>query len=84
MEYKKKQKTNEDRIERIYELCETHFGDVKFVGVKLQNKLGWIAKAQFSTNTNFSSLTAEGETPEMALKKLKNRVKKIIKRYNSV
>ncbi|QOY54658.1 hypothetical protein HUE87_12505 [Candidatus Sulfurimonas marisnigri] len=75
-------KTNTDRIKRIYDLCEDHFGDVRFVGVKLQNKIGWVAKVQF--DGDFENLTADGETSIDALRKLKNRVKKIIKRYNGV
>lgn len=79
MAYKK---TNSDRIKRIYQLCEDHFGGIVFVGVKFHKKIGWIAKAQF--DGSFENLTTDGETSTEALKKLKNRVKKIIKRYNSV
>ncbi|MDD3506495.1 MAG: hypothetical protein PHX65_08125 [Sulfurimonas sp.] len=79
MAYKK---TNADRIKRIYQLCEDHFGGIVFVGVKFHKKIGWIAKAQF--DGSFENLTADGETSTEALRKLKNRVKKIIKRYNSV
>ncbi|TKI70851.1 hypothetical protein FCU45_00215 [Sulfurimonas crateris] len=79
MAYKK---TNSDRIKRIYQLCEDHFGGIVFVGVKFHKKIGWIAKAQF--DGSFENLTADGETSTEALKNLKNRVKKIIKRYNSV
>ena len=75
-------KTNSDRIKRIYELCDEHFGDIRFVGVKYHKKIGWVAKAQF--NDDFENLTADGETSTEALRKLKNRVKKIIKRYNVV
>jgi hypothetical protein len=78
----KSKKTNTDRIMRIYDLCEEHFGDVRFVGVKYHKKIGWIAKAQF--DEGFENLTADGETSTAALKNLKNRVKKIIKRYNKV
>jgi len=79
MAYKK---TNSDRIKRIYQLGEDHFGGIVFVGVKYHKKIGWIAKAQF--DGGFENLTADGETSTEALKKLKNRVKKIIKRYNEV
>jgi hypothetical protein len=75
-------KTNTDRIKRIYDLCEEHFGDVRFVGIKYQKKIGWVAKAQF--DDGFENLTADGETSVEALRNLKNRVKKIIKRYNAV
>ena len=77
-----KRKTNSDRILRIYDLCKEHFGDVLFVGVKYHAKVGWIAKAQF--NGEFENLTADGDSAEEALKKLKNRVKKIMRRYNGV
>jgi len=78
----KTKKTNTQRIKRIFELCEDHFGNVTFVGIKYQKKIGWIAKAKF--DENMESLTADGETSVEALRKLKNRVKKIIKRYNGV
>ena len=75
-------KTNTDRIKRIYDLCELHFGDVRFVGIKYHKKIGWIAKAQF--DGDFENLTADGATSVEALRNLKNRVKKIITRYNAV
>lgn len=75
-------KTNTDRIKRIYELCEEHFGNVRFVGIKYQKKIGWVAKVQF--DDGFENLTADGESSVEALRNLKNRVKKIIKRYNAV
>ena len=76
------QKTDADRIKEIYKLSKGHFGDVQFVGVKYHNKIGWIAKAQLGDS--FENLTADGATSTEALKKLRNRVKKIIKRYNAV
>lgn len=78
----KSTKTDTDRIMSIYKLCKSHFGDVRFVGIKYHSKIGWIAKAQF--NGDFDNLTADGATSTEALRKLKNRVKKIIKRYNAV
>ena len=78
----KTKKTNTQLIKRIYDLCEEHFGDVRFVGIKYHKKIGWIAKAQF--DGDFENLTADGETSVEALRNLKNRVKKIIKRYNAV
>jgi len=78
---KKSDKTNEERIIRIYSLAESHFGEVRFVGLKYQNKIGWIAKIQFDS---YDSLIADAETPTDALRKLKNRIKKIIQRYNTV
>ena len=78
----KTKKTNTQRIKRIYDLCEEHFGDVRFVGIKFHKKIGWIAKVQF--DGDFENLTADGETSVEALRNLKNRVKKIIKRYNAV
>jgi hypothetical protein len=75
-------KTDADRIKEIYKLCKGHFGDVQFVGIKYHNKIGWIAKAQLGSD--FENLTADGKTSTDALKKLRDRVKKIIKRYNRV
>ena len=75
-------KTDIDRIESIYKLCKGHFGDIRFVGIKFHSKIGWIAKAQFEDD--FENLTTDGASSTEALRKLKNRVKKIIKRYNAV
>ena len=74
-------KTVEERIERIYREAKEHFGEVRFVGVKLHDKIGWVAKIQFDA---FESLIAEGEDAIDALKNLRKRVKKIIARYNLV
>lgn len=82
MSQKQSKKTTADRIKQIYDLCKEHFGDVRFVGIKYHDKLGWIAKAQF--NGDFENLTAEGKDITDALRNLKNRIKKIIKRYNEV
>ncbi|WP_457746795.1 hypothetical protein [Sulfurimonas sp.] len=76
------EKLDSTRIKEIYKLCKGHFGDVQFVGIKYHNKIGWIAKAQLGDS--FENLTADGGTSTEALKKLRNRVKKIIKRYNAV
>jgi len=76
------EKTDAQRIKEIYKLCKAHFGDVRFVGVKYHNKIGWIAKAQLGDE--FENLTADGKTSTDALRKLRNRVKKIIRRYNEV
>jgi hypothetical protein len=80
----RRKKTNTERIERIYKLCEDHFGNTLFVGVKYHKQIGWVAKVQFEDNINFGNLTADGDDATDALRKLKNRVKKIIKRYNGV
>ena len=74
-------KTNSQRIESIYNMAKEHFGEVRFVGIKLHDKLGWIAKIQFD---NYESLVEEGENATEALRNLKKRVKKIINRYNKV
>jgi len=76
------EKTDSDRIKETYKLCKGHFGDVQFVGIKYHNKIGWMAKAQLGDD--FENLTADGETSTDALRNLRARVKKIIKRYNKV
>ncbi len=76
------EKQDSDRIKEIYKLCKGHFGDVRFVGIKYHNKIGWIAKAQLGSG--FENLTADGKTSSDALRNLRARVKKIIKRYNRV
>jgi len=77
----KETKTLDQRIARIHKMAREHFGEVRFVGVKLHTKIGWVAKIQFD---EFESLTAEGENAETALKNLRKRLKKIIDRYNMV
>lgn len=74
-------KTNSERIMSIYEMAKEHFGEIKFVGLKYHDKIGWIAKIQFH---NYDSLIEEGEDATEALRALKKRVKKIINRYNMV
>lgn len=76
------EKTDAVRIKEIYKLCKEHFGEIRFVGIKYHKRIGWIAKAQF--DGSFENLTSDGETSTLALKKLKSRIKKIIKRYNRV
>ena len=81
---KDKEKTNTDRILRIHQLCEEAFGHVRFVGVKYHSKIGWVAKVQFEDQDDIGNLTADGDDATEALRNLKNRVKKIITRYNTV
>jgi len=76
------EKLDSERIREIYKLCKGHFGDVRFVGIKYHNKIGWMAKAQLGDD--FENLTADGKSSTDALRKLRDRVKKIIKRYNGV
>ena len=77
------EKTDADRIKEIYRLCKNHFGDVRFVGLKYHSKIGWVSKAQFN-DEEVGNLTADGKTSSDALRNLRNRIKKIIKRYNRV
>jgi len=76
------EKMDSDRIREIYKLCRNHFGDIKFVGIKYHNKIGWMAKAQLGDD--FENLSADGKSSTDALRNLRSRVKKIIKRYNGV
>ncbi len=75
-------KADSDRIKEIYKLSKGHFGDIRFVGIKYQTKIGWMAKAELGED--FENLTADGKTSTDALRNLRARVKKIIKRYNGV
>jgi uncharacterized protein (DUF934 family) len=77
----KEVKTIDQRIERIHREAKEHFGEVRFVGIKLHDKIGWVAKIQFD---EFESLAAEGDDAIEAIKNLRKRVKKIIDRYNMV
>ncbi|MGM0622562.1 MAG: hypothetical protein ACQESH_00930 [Campylobacterota bacterium] len=74
-------KTNTERIVTIYDMAKEHFGEVRFVGLKYHDKIGWVAKIQFD---NYESLIEEGEDSTEALRNLKRRVKKIINRYHLV
>lgn len=78
---KKELKTIEERIETIFAMAKEHFGEVRFVGIKMHDKIGWVAKIQFD---EFESLVTEGEDATQALKNLRKRLKKIIDRYNMV
>ncbi len=77
----KESKTIDKRIDRIYKMAEEHYGEVRFVGIKRHNKIGWVAKIQFDS---FDSLVAEGKNAIDALKHLRKRLKKIIDRYHMV
>jgi len=77
------EKQDADRIKEIYKLCKGHFGEIRFVGIKYHSKIGWLAKAQFNTD-DVGNLTADGKTSSDALRNLRSRIKKIIKRYNKV
>lgn len=81
----KKQKTNTERIKRIYDLAESHWGNVKFVGLKFDKYDGWIAKVSFEKVPGaMVNLKAHSEHPDEALKKLKKQVKLSIHRYQTV
>ena len=77
----KEYKTLDQRIDRIYKMAKSHFGEVRFVGIKRHTKIGWVAKIQFD---EFDSLIAEGEDAIDALRNLRKRLRKIIDRYNMV
>jgi len=79
-------KTVEDRILETYRLAEEYYGEgeVNFVGVKFVKSVGWVAKISFVSD-NYSSLTGVDATnAKMALKNLRNRLRKIIKRRDLV
>jgi len=80
----KKIKTNEYRILRIKSLSENNFGNVKSVGIKYQNNIGWIATVQFNKDSNIDYLAEDSDNPTEALRKLKNRIKRIINRYHNI
>lgn len=80
------EKTNTERIKRIFQIAEEHFGKeaVRFVGLKFEPKYGFIAKVKFNDNENQLNIFEYSDDATEALKKLKKRIKKIIKRYNYV
>lgn len=76
------EKSTSERIMEIYELANTHFGDAKFVGIKYDEFDGWVAKIRFHKGSTVGSLSARDEKPRVAMEKLKQRMQKIIDRYN--
>lgn len=77
------QKTNADRIIRIVDLAEKHYGkeEVVSVGVKFEVFSNtWIA--ELITEKHFFS--ESGDTVEVAVKGLKNRIKRVIERYQKL
>ncbi len=75
-------KTTSQRILEIYELANQHFGDAKFVGIKYDEFDGWVAKIKFHKGSPNGSLSARDAEARVALEKLKNRMLKVIERYN--
>jgi len=76
-------KTNSDRILRIHQLCEEHFGAVRFVGVKYHTKIGWVAKVQFEDDVDFGNLTADGKDATMPCANLKTVSKRSLNAITS-
>lgn len=80
-------KTNADRIIRIAELAENHYGKgtIKFVGVKYEiDSNTWIAKLKLNGDHKFQSFYESGDSVESAVKALKIRIKKINERYQNI
>lgn len=76
-------KTIQERIERIHFLAIEHFGAVKSVKIKFVDGI-YVATLKLPNDLYIDKLVEVNGTPENALRKLKNRLKKIIKRYNNV
>lgn len=76
-------KSVQQRMERIHTLAVEHFGDIKSVKLKFVNGV-YVATLKFPTLLYIDKIIEVHGTPEDALRKLKNRIKKIIKRYNHV
>lgn len=77
-------KTNEQRIARILEIASGHFGEVKHVSLKFNSRGNWVASIKFNENTFVEDMMEIGDDATEVLKKLKNRIKKIKRRYGSV
>jgi len=41
----KETKTIEYRVDRILKMAKDHFGEVRFVGIKLHDRMGWVVEA---------------------------------------
>lgn len=79
----KQEKSNSQRIYDIVRIAKEHFGhdEVKFVGVKYEDGIGWIAKLKMHS---FSSIVCIDETDTGAIKKLKSSIKSIKRRYETI
>jgi hypothetical protein len=79
----KKIKTNEDRLERIQQLAKDNIGPVRSVSLSLKgNSYRCILK--MASDEYFECIAVTEATSTEACKGLKKRLKKIIKRYNTV
>jgi len=79
----KKIKTNETRLERIQEIASNQIGSVRSVSLKLKGVL-WTCTLKMQPGEHFEQIAVSDEDSSEAVKGLKNRLKKIIKRYNQV
>jgi len=76
-------KTNADRMIRIRDLCESNLGDVRGVYLKLRGNV-WCATLKMTEGGFFEEISVSDLEATEAVKGLKNRLKKIIKRYNTI
>lgn len=76
-------KTNEQRLETIQRICTQDIGTVQSVALKLKGKT-WVCTLKMMPGQYFECVSVSDSDSTEAVKGLKNRLKKIIKRYNHV
>ena len=81
---KKYEKTNSDRMKTIQRICFQDIGACKAVCVKLIGLDRWSCKVKFGEEVNIHDVEEFGYSSTEAIKKMKKRIKKIVKRYNMV
>jgi len=79
----KKIKTNEDRLERMQELCQLYIGPIQKVSLELRDSL-WICKLKMEPEQYFNEIVSIDKDPSKACKATKKKLKKVIARYNIV
>ena len=76
-------KTNEQRLATIQKICTQDIGTVQSVSLKLKGKT-WTCTLKMAPDQYFESISVSDNDPTEAVKGLKNRLKRIIKRYHSI
>ena len=76
-------KTNETRLEKIQEIALIQIGSVRSVSLKLKGSV-WTCTLKMEPGEHFEYIAVSDEDATEAVRGTKNRLKKIIKRYNHV
>ncbi len=77
------QKTNADRLIRIRDICEEDLGSVRGVYLKLKGNV-WQCTLKMEKGEYLEEISVSDIDATAAIKGLKNRLKRIVKRYNTI